>query len=204
MKKYIMYIFCFLAIQSQAQKELEMLYKADIEQHRAAYLSEFEATDNGPLKKEDFQYVTFFEPNMSYKVTANVVLTPDEKPFEMTTSSGKLKPYRKYAALHFHLEGNEMVLFVYQSLKLMNNPLYKEHLFLPFKDLTTGETTYGAGRYLDLKISDITDNKVVIDFNKCYLPYCAFSAGYNCPIPPSENFLELAVNAGIKMFDKKH
>ena len=48
----------------------------------------------------------------------------------------------------------------------MVNPVYRNSLFLPFTDETTGELTYGGGRYIDLDIKDIKNNKIIIDFNK--------------------------------------
>jgi uncharacterized protein (DUF1684 family) len=73
-----------------------------------------------------------------------------------------------------------------------------------FTDKTTGDQTYHAGRYIDLKIGDINDGKVVIDFNKAYNPYCAYVKGkYSCPIPPRENYLPVAMEAGEKNFGKK-
>ncbi len=80
---------------------------------------------------------------------------------------------------------------------------YKDQLFLPFTDLTSGEESYAAGRYIDLIFDDILDNKVIIDFNKAYNPYCAYVSGkYNCPIPPRENSLNVAILAGEKNFGK--
>lgn len=79
-----------------------------------------------------------------------------------------------------------------------------DYLFIPFKDKTNGAATYGGGRYLELRMGEIIDNKVVIDFNKCYNPYCAYSEGFNCPIPPLENHLDIKIEVGEKMFAKSH
>ena len=203
MKRNIFILFFnIFVLQLQAQDSLGIHYKASIEEHRREYFAEFLAEEKPALKKENFEYLSFFEPNIAYLVTAQFKKTPNEKPFNITTTTGKLQPYRKYGELHFELESKKLVLCVYQNMKFLNHPLYKDYLFLPFKDLTSGETTYGGGRFIDLKLSDIIDNQVIIDFNKCYLPYCAFAAGYNCPIPPSENFIEVEVPAGVKMYNK--
>jgi uncharacterized protein len=85
---------------------------------------------------------------------------------------------------------------------LMNRPEYADYLFVPFTDATTGNETYGSGRYIDLRLGDIKNNTVLLDFNKCYNPYCAYTSGYNCPIPPKENRLAVAVKAGEKVFPK--
>jgi uncharacterized protein len=69
--------------------------------------------------------------------------------------------------------------------------------------LTSAKTTYGAGRYLELETTDIVEGRVVLDFNKLYNPYCAYSPGYNCPVPPRENRLPVAIEAGEKIFAQK-
>ena len=73
-------------------------------------------------------------------------------------------------------------------------------MFIPFTDLTNGETSYEGGRYIDFKKP--TQNNVVLDFNKSYNPYCAYSARYSCPIPPIANHLLVEVNAGVKKFNE--
>jgi uncharacterized protein (DUF1684 family) len=79
----------------------------------------------------------------------------------------------------------------------------KANNFNWFADLTSGDEKYTAGRYIDLLIEDIVDNKVILDFNKAYNPYCAYVSGkYNCPLPPRENQLPVAIFAGEKTFTK--
>ena len=78
--------------------------------------------------------------------------------------------------------------------------MYRDYLFIPFKDLSNGEATYGGGRYMDIRMDDIKNGELMLDFNKAYNPYCAYSDGYNCPVPPVENHLETEVNAGEKSF----
>ena len=89
-------------------------------------------------------------------------------------------------------------------MELMENPQYKDYLFLPFTDLTNNETTYGGGRYIDLKLKDIREEgRLTIDFNKAYNPYCAFGEGFSCPIPPDANKLNVRVEAGEQNYGKK-
>ena len=68
-----------------------------------------------------------------------------------------------------------------------------------FKDLTNGHTTYGGGRYARLTRED--DGMYVIDFNNAYNPYCAYNPIYICPLPPRQNYLEFAIEAGELMGD---
>jgi hypothetical protein len=68
---------------------------------------------------------------------------------------------------------------------------------VPFGDLTNGTESYGGGRYLDI---DRTASGVYdLDFNRAFNPYCVYNATYDCPIPPRENRLAVAIRAGEKM-----
>jgi uncharacterized protein (DUF1684 family) len=78
----------------------------------------------------------------------------------------------------------------------------KGELFLIFADQTNGKATYGAGRFLDAEAPK--DGKVVVDFNTAYNPPCAFTAFATCPLPPAQNRLAVAVEAGEKKFGEGH
>ena len=120
----------------------------------------------------------------------------------MQTSSDRQPVYVKYADLYFTLKGKKMKLAVYQSQSLKENPEYFDYLFLPFTDLTNGEGSYSGGRYIDLRIPEEGVKKISLDFNKAYNPYCAYSGGYSCPVPPAENNLDMAITAGVKAYIK--
>lgn len=175
-------------------------FAEEIAQHREAYKDGFLHNDRSPLQEDDLPLLRFFEPDEQYKVLCTFERTPDEKPFDLPTYSGITKPFVKYGVLIFELNGGTHRLSLYQSFAMRGLPQYAQHLFLPFRDWTNGETTYGGGRYLDFNMSDVEGSTVVLDFNKCYNPWCHYSDGYNCPIPPAENHLETAVEAGEKMW----
>jgi uncharacterized protein (DUF1684 family) len=178
-------------------------YVQEIQEHREAYRQKFLQLENGPLRPEGVARLQFFEPDSSYRVTARFLQTPNQEPFDMPTYSGITRPYVKYGELHFELQGQACTLAVYQNLQLRQNPLYRDYLFLPFKDHSNGEESYGGGRYLDLRLGEIDEETqtYLLDFNRCYNPYCAYSDGYSCPIPPSENHLPLPVLAGERAFE---
>jgi uncharacterized protein (DUF1684 family) len=73
-------------------------------------------------------------------------------------------------------------------------------LFLPFRDATSGRETYGGGRYLDIQPND--DGTVTLDFNLAYSPFCAYSDGYSCALPPTENWMSVRIEAGEKTWRK--
>jgi len=198
---YLLFLLTIIIFSCSTNKKIPSnAYEAQVEEYRQHYKQDFITTEQSPLDKKDLKNLSFFNPDSSYRLTCVVSLTPDEKPFELSTYSGQTKPFRKYAELSCPIHETEIALNVYQSLRTIKMPGYRDYLFLPFKDATNGEITYGGGRYIDLKTGDIDKNEVIIDFNKAYNPWCAYSEGYNCPIPPRENHLEIAIQAGEKNY----
>ncbi|MBO0933947.1 DUF1684 domain-containing protein [Fibrella aquatilis] len=180
-------------------------YDQQIAKHRQAYRAEFLASAGSPLKtQEAVSLLRFYAPDPAYRVVATVLRTPKAQPVAMPTHTGQTSEQVSYAQLSFVLNGQPQTLVVYRSLALANNPLYRDYLFLPFKDGTTGGETYGGGRYLDLRMGEIKNDSLVLDFNKAYNPYCAYSEGYSCPIPPASNKLAVKVLAGERNYDKTH
>ena len=192
-KSIILACLLFLGFQLMAQDA----YTTDILIHREAYKNDFLKNERSPLHSEkELANIHFFAPDESYRVKAKFTRTPDAKAFDLATYSGITKPYIQYGWLNFSLNGQTHKLAIYQSLNLRVMPQYRDYLFLPFKDITNGESTYGGGRYLDFKVTDIQNGELIIDFNKAYNPWCAYADGYNCPIPPKENHLAIPVKAG--------
>lgn len=184
----------------------DQAYVNEIEHHRAEYKQDFLKDERSPLRSDDFRYMHFFPANKEYNCECDYKATPDAKPFQMSTVSGKTKIFTKHGIATCNINGKSTDVNIYASHQTISMPGYEDYLFIPYKDLTSGESTYGGGRYIDLKTGDIKDGKITIDFNKCYNPWCMYSDGYNCPIPPSENHLDVAIMAGEKIWtgEKKH
>ena len=72
-------------------------------------------------------------------------------------------------------------------------------LFVTFADATSGKTTYGSGRFIELERPD-ANGYTYIDFNKAYNPPCAFTEFATCPLPPPQNRLNIAIPAGEKKY----
>ena len=159
-----------------------------------------------PLRGDNFtnfKQHPFFPIDLKYRVTAQLKRTENAEPFEIPTSSGRTQPYREYGKATFVIDGKSYVLTLFQNLNLIKRPEYKDHLFLPFRDETKGIETYGGGKYIDLRISK--GDKIFIDFNQSYHPYCAYNAyDYSCPIVPDENFLPVRIEAGVMYDDVYH
>jgi len=160
-----------------------------------------------PLSAKDlksFSALSFYKIDKKFKITAKLVKEKDPVIFEMPTTTTRKPLYIKYGTLTFSLEGKKHQLSIYQNKDLGKDPQYKDYLFLPFTDKTSGEESYGGGRYLDVLTTDENkDGTITIDFNKSYNPYCAYNRNYSCPLTPKENTVNIALKAGVKVY-KKH
>lgn len=201
MIKLLPILFLFFGLNSFAQS-----YSEQISTHREKYKQDFIKESNSPLKENDLQNLHFYDADSSYKISADVEILKNEKVFKMPTYDGTSKEFYRYAKINFNLNDKAITMTLYKSIALASNPAYKDLLFLPFTDETNNVETYGGGRYIDLSSKEISNNKIEVDFNKAYNPYCAYSDGYRCPVPPEENNVELAIKAGEKKFtgEKKH
>ncbi len=173
-------------------------YEQELINYRNNYVAEHLKEEHSPIKYEQVKDLRFYPINKRFKVIAQVQRIKDNKGFTMLTHSGKKKSYYKYAQLTFSIDNKEHVLYLYQSKRLMKMNEYKDYLFLPFTDNTNYTETFGGGRYLDFVFSDIKNGQMILDFNKCYNPYCAYAGGFNCPIPPKENDIKAKIKAGEK------
>ena len=159
---------------------------------------EFKDPAESPLTKEDmknFKKLEFFTLYEAYEVEASFTINPSPQLFKMTTSTDRLPVYSTYGELSFELNGEQYTLQVYQNQQLQTTAGYEDYLFVPFADETNGIETYGGGRYLDFRIP--TTDKVSIDFNKAYNPYCAYNHNYSCPKVPEANTLPIRIEAGV-------
>lgn len=178
-------------------------YLQHIQKWQQELNAEFSNPETSPLTAKEirkFNGLDFYPVDSSYRVVARLEILQNQQPFTMPTSNDQLKVFVKYAIARFELAGTEVEFPLYQGLQLQQSEEYKDYLFAPFTDETSGFETYGGGRYIDLRIPE--GDTLIIDFNKAYNPSCAYSPNYSCPIPPRENDLALEIKAGVKAWDK--
>lgn len=168
------------------------------------YKEAFTEESHSPLKAADTGALRFFPFSKAYCVVAHVTRTPDSPVFDLPTHSGITKRYRQWGMAWFSLRGKKLSLRIYQSPDLVQKQGLEDHLSIFFNDHTNYEETYAGGRYLDFRTGDVRDGVLMLDFNKAYNPYCAYASGYNCPVPPRENWLSVRVRAGEKLFAGPH
>ena len=203
MKNVILGICCLLVL-SQSCLAQDEDYETEIRVYRALQNAEFRDPQKSPLSAEQMESFIkhdFFPIDEAYKVNARFEATPDARPFPMSTSTGGKQIYRRLGILHFELNGIPQTLEAYLQVRRFMPQGQKEIVFLPVVDLTNGNETYGAGRYLHF-VGVPQGNTWTIDFNKLYNPYCAYNEKYECPLVPESNHLDLEVKAGVKDYKR--
>ncbi|WP_299819650.1 DUF1684 domain-containing protein [uncultured Pontibacter sp.] len=159
----------------------------------------FRSRTNSPLSDEErrsFKNLVYYEPNMEYRIKAEVEPFPKQDTLLMPLTNGSYEPYMRYGAARFDVQGQPQQLTLYKKLSEE-----KEQLFVPFTDKTNGFETYGGGRYMDVPFEEGAKT-VMLDFNRAYSPFCAYNAEYVCPVPPKDNRLSIPIPAGEKTYEK--
>jgi uncharacterized protein (DUF1684 family) len=186
-------------VSCRTQSQNTQAYVDSLQVFRENYINTHEVVKT----KEDRALMQFFPIDPSYDIPCRFDRMDNSDWFSMNTSGSSRQVYRIYGKLSFTVHDTAVHLFVYQSQSLMNMKDYRDYLFIPFTDNTSAIETYGAGRYLECYITDIHDGVLQLDFNKAYNPYCAYTTGYDCPVPPKENALQVSIRAGEKTYGKK-
>jgi len=150
-----------------------------------------------PQRKQQlsFEQLLYFPPDPAYAVKARLEKFPEKREVKIITTRKLEKTFYRYGRVHFQLLGRELEL---TALKSSLEGPDSNTLFIPFKDDTNGKESYEVGRFLD--VPEPVAEEFVLDFNRCYNPLCNYSPAYNCPLPPLENFLDIAVPAGEKAY----
>jgi uncharacterized protein (DUF1684 family) len=156
-----------------------------------------------PEERQSFAGLHYFDHDPAYRVNAQVAPGDGSELVIDTGGEDDAVRYRRAGRLVFNLAGQDCTLTVLSLVQ------YAGGLFVPFRDRTSGRETYGGGRYLfdtakdtDGMVLEITpgSTEVVIDFNFAYNASCAYSPRWACPLAPPENHLQVAIEAGEKIY----
>ena len=165
---------------------------AQLLEHRRAKDEFFRTSHHSPIPHEErheFEGLVYYEPNPD--LVFELQVEPAEgSEITVETSDNRQRVYRRVGKVSFEVDGEPAQLTLYST--------GHEGYFVPFRDKTSGATTYGAGRYLDLDLND--NGTVTIDFNQAYNPSCVYDEAYSCPLPPIENWLQVPIEAGEKNY----
>jgi len=146
------------------------------------------------LSQERFKGLDYYPPDPSWRIECRASWFEKPDTISLPTTTGSQKFYLKAALLTFERNGVTCHLTLLTPAESGT-----EEGFIPFQDLTSGIETYSGGRYVDIYPLPESD-RITVDFNRAYNPYCAYSPWYNCPIPPVENTLPIEVTAGEKAY----
>jgi len=143
---------------------------------------------------KNFEGIERFPINEDWKIIAKFEKYNTPKRIMIPTILGTIEEDYSPGKLNFSISNKEYSLEPTSS---------GGGLFIVFADLTSGEESYGAGRFLYVDGPD-SNNNVILDFNKSYNPPCAFTKYATCPLPPDENKLRVRINAGEKNYGEGH
>jgi uncharacterized protein (DUF1684 family) len=164
---------------------------------RAAKDELFRTASDSPLpatQRATFPGLPYYPVDPKYRVPASLTVdgSGEMVTIELPTSTNDLRRMLKVGRLEFSLDGQPLALTAFAE-----NARSLNRLFVPFGDLTNRTETYGGGRYLDL---DRTGSGVyTLDFNRAYHPTCVYDPSFDCPVPPRENRLAVAIPAGERL-----
>jgi uncharacterized protein (DUF1684 family) len=149
-----------------------------------------------PEEREDFEGLSYYPPDPDYRFVDELDEFDEKESVVVGTSTGGEQEYLVWGEFHVEIDGEPV------SIQAYKGDSEEDRLWVPFRDETSGEETYGAGRYIDLEADThrTGDGEWVLDFNQAYNPTCAYSDRYECPLPPTENWLDVRIEAGEKAF----
>lgn len=148
-------------------------------------------------QKTVFTGLKYYPYRPAFRVVARIDYAVEDRVYEGDMGADGHVAYRRFAQVQFKLPTGPGTLSLFWIMG------YGGGLFVPFRDATNGDTTYGAGRYLydTIKGADLgaTQTEIVLDFNYAYHPSCAYHPRWVCPLAPPENHLSIPVTAGEKL-----
>lgn len=142
--------------------------------------------DKNSFARQNFAGLRWYPAKESFRITAEFIAYEQPKEIPIVNVLGDIENYKSPGLLKFKLNGQEY------TLEPVNTG--GDRLFIIFRDLTSNKTTYAASRFLYADASK--DGKVILDFNQAINPPCAFTAYATCPLPPKQNRLNVAIEAG--------
>jgi uncharacterized protein len=149
-----------------------------------------------PDRLLQFKGLNYYPLDSKYRFEIALHEHKEKKLLKVKDSKGGERELIRWGEFRFKIEDKNCILQTYKS-----SPA-EENVSVLFRDATSGKETYGAGRYLDLEpgTHQNPDGKWILDFNLAYTPWCAYSENYVCPFVPPENWLDVPVLAGEKMY----
>lgn len=141
----------------------------------------------------DYKGLEWFPVDPAWRYVLSLTPNPKADTVVILSTRGNRRRAVRVGWFDFRAGGKNCRL---HATRLLEPGVGENDISVLFRDATTGRESYGVGRYLDPE--RLPDGRYLLDFNLAYNPACAFSEHYNCPIPPRENVLKVAIRAGEK------
>ncbi|QSG04675.1 DUF1684 family [Halapricum desulfuricans] len=172
-------------------------WQSELEQQREQKEQYFASHPRSPIPNHaDFAGLDHYPIDPDYRFELELHEHDDKEQITVETTADGSQQYVRYGEFRFEIDGEDVTLQAYQPVG------GEDRLWVPFRDETNDEETYGAGRYIDLEPEhDRTDDGTwILDLNEAYNPTCAYNEAYECPLIPMENWLDIPVRAGEKAY----
>ncbi len=152
--------------------------------------------DMNASRYKKYRGLRFFRPKEYYKLKAEFVPFSEPKIMNVPTILGMEAEMISPGYVRFKLHGKDLRLDAFEAES------ESRKLFIIFRDRTSGDETYGGGRFLMAQVMD--DGSVDLNFNRAYNPPCAYTPYTTCPLPSPQNELPVRIEAGEKKYDAGH
>jgi uncharacterized protein (DUF1684 family) len=174
-------------------------YIAGIEKERKAKDISFRSDEDSPFNhksKVHFEPLKYYDVDPSFVFQSKLYQYPIKDTIKVFGTKGEERKAIRFGYVAFTYDKNNYRINVYKG----STKTGQEYYSIWFTDKTTGDETYGVGRYLDFEYNPNPDFIYAIDFNLAYNPYCSYSKEYSCAVPLKEDHIDLAIKAGEKRF----
>ena len=170
-------------------------WQRELEQQREQKEQYFGSHPRSPIPNHaDFAGLEYYPVDPAYRFELELHEHDNKEHITVETTADGSQEYVRYGEFRFEVDGEELTLQAYQPVG------GEDRLWVPFRDETNDEETYGAGRYIDLEPGEhkTADGTWILDLNEAYNPTCAYNKAYECPLIPMDNWLDVPIEAGEK------
>jgi uncharacterized protein (DUF1684 family) len=200
------FILCFvIAISAlyfscgQKHSAEEIKYIKEVESYRQEKNDFMKNNPASPFSQDStikFEPLNYYAVDPAFVFKCKLNEYPQKDTIIIFGTKGEERKAIRYGYITFNYRNKPFRMNVYKGTTAQGQEYYS----IWFTDKTTGNDTYGVGRYIDFDINPDSSYVYTIDFNLAYNPYCAYSAKYSCAIPTKEDYIDLAVTAGEKKY----
>jgi uncharacterized protein (DUF1684 family) len=193
------FLLCFINSCGRTYTPEQQKYISGIEKQRKEKDEYMKNDPSSPFNqdpKAHFQNLKYYDVNPDYVFKSRLFEYRNKDTVKIFGTKGEERKAVRIGYVKINFKEGERNVNVYKGISRNGEEYYS----IWFTDLTTGDETYGVGRYLDFELNPDKDFIYTIDFNLAYNPYCSYSSKYSCAIPTKEDHIDAAIRAGEKRF----